>query len=286
MVNKIFCDRCENGLKKLDSDSIELVVTSPPYDDLREYEEFNLIIEDIIEELYRVIKPGGVIVWVVGDETEYGDESATSLKHIMKFKERGFNLFDTMIYIKQNPHPLNHRRYEQCFEYMFIISKGIPSTVNLIQQGCKYAGKKKGITTYIQNKKGEYTKQHKDSNVQNYRTKYNVWEYTVGNAEKYRTIVKRDHPAKFPILLARDHILSWSKESDIVLDPFMGSGTTAIAAKLTNRRFIGFEISEKYCKKSQEYLEVLNTKITKRDNIIRKFDDDLKKVIYKKYSNF
>lgn len=282
MVDNIFFGKCENGLKKLDFNSIDLVITSPPYDELRTYYGFELMIEEVIKELYRVLKPGGVIVWVVGDETEDGSESATSFKHIFNFKEVGFNLYDTMIYIKQNPHPSNRKRYEPCFEYMFIFSKGIPSTVNLMQQRCKYAGKNKGTSTYIQDKKDNYTIQHKKGLVSNFKTRFNVWEYTVGNAEKFRNLVKRQHPAKFPILLVRDHILSWSNEGDIILDPFMGSGTTAIVSRLTNRKYIGFESNEIYYNKSQEYLKILNTKIINRENIIKKFEEEMKNIIFKK----
>ena len=113
------------------------------------------------------------------------------------------------------------------------------------------------------------------------KIRFNIWEYTVGNAEKYRTIVKRKHPAKFPILLARDHILSWSNKEDIVLDPFMGSGTTAIVARLTNRKYIGFEISQEYCNRCLGYMKLLDEKITSRDKMIVKFKNELERIKYK-----
>ena len=255
MLDNVFCTSCEEGLKKLVSNSVDLVVTSPPYDELRTYQGFEFMIDEVIKELYRALKPGGVIVWVVGDETGDSDETATSFMHVLKFKEQGFKLYDTMIYIKKNPPPKNHKRYEQCFEYMFVFSKGIPSKINLIQQTCKYAGINKGISTYIQDKTDKLKQEHKTKEVSNFKTKFNIWEYTVGNSEKYRTIVKRKHPAKFPILLVRDQILSWSIEGDVVLDPFMGSGTTGKVAILNNRDFIGIEINEEYFNIAKERIE-------------------------------
>lgn len=146
---------------------------------------------------------------------------------------------------------------------MFVLCKGTPCTFRLLTQPCKYAGKKRTRNTYIQDRDDNYTAQHKKAKFQNEKIKFNIWEYTVGNAEKYRTKVKREHPAKFPILLARDHLLSWSNEGEIVLDPFMGSGTTAIVARLSNRKYIGFDISEDYCKRARGYLKEVDEKVLK-----------------------
>jgi site-specific DNA-methyltransferase (adenine-specific) len=281
MLDDIYCIRCEVGMNYLEDGSIDLVVTSPPYDQMREYTGFSLSIEEVISELYRVVKPGGIIVWVVGDETKKGNESTTAFDHIMQFKKAGFILYDTMIFKKQNPPPKNHKRYEQCFEYMFILSKGEPSITKLIIQPCRNAGKKSSKNTYVHDRSDKLELQHKDGKVKDKKIKSNVWEYTIGNSEKFRKIVERRHPAKFPILLARDHILSWSNEGDVVLDPFIGSGTTAIVAKLMNRKFIGFEISEEYYYRCREYMEELNRKLITGDRWVIKFINEMNKVKYK-----
>jgi site-specific DNA-methyltransferase (adenine-specific) len=282
LLDGIYWIRCEVGLKLLDDASIDLVVTSPPYDEMREYKGFDLRIEEVISELYRVIKPGGVIIWVVGDETKEGNETTTAFEHIIRFKDTGLILYDTMIFRKQNAPPKSHRRYEPCFEYMFVLSKGKPSTTRLIVESCRRAGKNRVGNTYIHDSSDNLVLQHKEGKVLNEKIRSNIWEYTVGNAEKYRNIVKRQHPAKFPLLLARDHILSWSNEGEIVLDPFMGSGTTAIAAKLTNRRYIGFEISREYCNKCAEYMKQLNYKLTTKDKKVIEFRNEIKEIKYKK----
>ena len=106
-----------------------MVLTSPPYDNLRSYKGYSFNFEGVANELMRVVKSGGVVIWVVGDATQNGSESGTSFRQALYFKEIGFNLYDTMIYHKINYIPLTHRRYEQCWEYMFCFSKGAPKDI-------------------------------------------------------------------------------------------------------------------------------------------------------------
>ena len=244
------CMDCVEGLKLLKDESIDLTVTSPPYDNLRKYNGYSFDFESVAKELYRVTKLGGVVVWVVGDATVKGSETGTSFKQALYFKEIGFNLHDTMIYEK-NSLPMNHNRYEQEFEYMFIFSKGKPKTFNPIRIPCKYPEKE----TARQNSKYSYTdekmrkarsnKQRKP--VGQSKIKGNIWRYTTGHNHSTKDSIAFKHPAIFPEQLANDHIISWSNPNEIVFDPFMGSGTTAKMAMLNNRRFIGCEISEEYC---------------------------------------
>lgn len=229
-------------LENISNNSIDLIVTSPPYDNLRKYNGYSFDFEKIAKELFRVIKDGGVMVWVVSDQTKNGSESGTSFKQALFFKEIGFNLHDTMIYAKTNPIPQNHNRYEQCFEYMFVLSKGKPKTFNPLRQPTKNAGKtfnwgdRKTVLDENQ------CRRHKETDIRvcnDSKIRNNIFYYSVGGG-------KSGHPAVFPYQLAEDHILSWSNEGDIILDPFMGSGTTGVAALNNNRKFIGIEINEEY----------------------------------------
>lgn len=231
-----------NVLENISNNSIDLIVTSPPYDNLRKYKGYSFDFEKIAKELFRVIKDGGVMVWVVSDQTKNGSESGTSFKQALFFKEIGFNLHDTMIYAKTNPIPQNHNRYEQCFEYMFVLSKGKPKTFNPLRQPTKNAGKtfnwgdRKTVLDENQ------CRRHKETDIRvcnDSKIRNNIFYYSVGGG-------KSGHPAVFPYQLAEDHILSWSNEGDIILDPFMGSGTTGVAALNNNRKFIGIEINEEY----------------------------------------
>jgi len=237
-------------MARMPDNFIDLTVTSPPYDNLREYKGYSFPFEEIANELYRVTKKGGVIVWVVGDATMNGSESGTSFKQALYFMSIGFNLHDTMIYRKLNPIPLTHNRYEQAFEYMFVFSKGKPNTFNPIKIPCKTAG-----TVYnIKRPKAisEASKRDRDETMTTNNTKYkdNIFEYCVGKKQGTQT-----HPAPFPEELANDHIISWSNEGDIIYDPFAGSGTTGKMAILNKRKCIMSEISAEYCDIIKKRLE-------------------------------
>lgn len=182
--------------------------------------------------MYRVTKPGGVVVWVVGDATVGGSETGSSFRQALTFTNVGFKLHDTMVYEKNSstfPARKGSKRYTQIFEYMFVFSKGVPKTANLIcDKPNKWAGHK------------DFSGKLKNP-VPDYSPRTNIWKYTTSFNDK------TGHPAPFPEALARDHIISWSNPGDVVLDPFIGSGTTAKMAILTGRNYIGFEISEEYC---------------------------------------
>lgn len=241
---------CLEHMKPMPNDSVDLVVTSPPYDNLRNYQGYTFDFEGVANELFRVIKPGGVIVWVVNDATVNGSETGSSFRQALFFKVLGLNLHDTMIYRKQNYIPLTHSRYEQEFDYMFILSKGKPKTFNPLKIPCTYAGEdKSGDKRKFYKNAETYAVGNKNSAVSKDKTRGNVWTYLVGNTTPGAKSYK--HPAKFPYKLARDHILSWSNERDTVLDPFLGSGTTGVAAAALSRKFIGIEISKEYLSMAQ-----------------------------------
>lgn len=249
--------------------TVDMTITSPPYDDMRSYGntlEWNLdICKDIIKLLYKITKPGGVVVWVINDKTKKGSETTTSFKQALAFVETGFNLNDTMIWKKENPLPqVKQPRYNQVFEYMFVFSKGLPTTFNPIMVPCKCAGKKYDST--CKNIGGEDGRTHKTFNINKEKVKDNIWEIAVAQN-------KTNHPAVFPEKLAYDHILTWSNEGDTVLDPFCGSGTSGIAAIKLKRNFIGIEKVPEYCELSKNriqtiYNERLMEKINEVSNVI------------------
>lgn len=261
-INEIICGDNIEVLREFPEECVDLTVTSPPYDNLRTYNGFEWDFEGLARELYRVTKKGGVVVWVVNDATVNGSESGTSFRQALYFKEVGFNLHDTMIWRKTNPMPVNDRRYQQSFEYMFVFSKGRPNTVNLLKEH-----KSEG-TIYRQKFKMSTTQKGKDgANVS--PTKYeggdrsvltkkkNIWEFAIGfNAKNDRIASK--HPAIFPEKLAEDHVISWSNPGDIVLDPFIGSGTTAKMATINGRKYIGIDISEDYCELARRRINDLH----------------------------
>lgn len=245
MINQIFNENCLDTMARMPDNYIDLVVTSPPYDNLRTYNGYSFDFEAIAAELWRVVKPGGVIVWVVGDATVNGSETGTSFRQALHFKSLGFNLHDTMIFAKLNPIPLTHNRYEQQFEFMFVFSKDKPKTFNPILKPNKKMGKIREGRYYKNKSAKQTTNGNSGGTIKEKSTTYNIWFYYVGNRGLQKNGIV--HPAMFPKDLVIDHINSWSNEYDIVYDPFMGSGTTALAAVETNRKYIGSEISKEYC---------------------------------------
>jgi DNA modification methylase len=249
---------CLEVMKTISDNAIDLTVTSPPYDNLRTYNGYSFDFENIAKELFRITKKGGVVVWVVGDQTKKGSESGTSFKQALYFKEIGFNLHDTMIYAKENYVPLTHNRYEQQFEYMFIFSKEKPKTFNPIMRDNIWKGNKTGGT--FRHNGNDLEAKHTKGVVKDKSIKPNIWWYKVGKYKTSTDLISFKHPATFPEQLAHDHIISWSNENDTVLDCFMGSGTTGKMAKLLNRNFIGIEISEEYYNIAKERInELKNT---------------------------
>ena len=259
-MNQVIQGDCLEVMKTLEDNSIDLTVTSPPYDNLRTYNGYTFDFEGIAKELYRVTKQGGVVVWVVGDATIKGSETGTSFKQALYFKEIGFNLHDTMIYQKINYVPLTHDRYEQSWEYMFIFTKGKPSTFNPVKIPCKGAGKleKYGLERRQNHGASHSMRLYSDTEyiaTKNTKIAPNIFSYTLGKE-------KTGHPAPFPEKLAEDHILSWSNEGDTVLDPMAGSGTTLKMAKKNNRNYIGIEISE-------EYIDIINKRLSTLDKPLK-----------------
>ena len=257
-IDKIYNCDCLEGMRRMEAESVDLTVTSPPYDCLRKYGGCEWSFDKfkaIAAEIARVLKQGGVCVWVVGDATIDGSETGTSFRQALYFKDEcGLNLYDTMLYMKANPIPQTQPRYEQMFEYMFVFSKGRPKTFNPIREKCKRAGQPQqwGRTINTDERTVKYLREDDVQQTRETKIHGNVFTYGIGGNPT-------GHPAVFPEMLAADQINSWSNEGDVVLDPFMGSGTTAKVARALNRHYIGFEISPEYCKLIANRLERTKT---------------------------
>ncbi len=249
----ILGDNCE-VMRMMPSQSIDLVVTSPPYDDLRTYGGHSWDFYGVAWNLKRLLKPGGVIVWIVNDATKDGSETGTSMRQALHFKEVGLNLHDTMIYEKSQISYPDDGRYYQSWEYSFVFSNGKPGAFNPLTVENPRAGKPISGTERGRDGKLKDMNAVKHGRLRPERSvKRNVWRYATGTASSGDNIAFK-HPAIFPDDLARDHILTWSNEGDIVLDPFSGSGTTAKMAKHNGRRFIGIEVNPEYVEISKERL--------------------------------
>jgi site-specific DNA-methyltransferase (adenine-specific) len=244
---------CLDYLRSQPADSIKFTLTSPPYDDIRDYKGYSFPFEEIAQELWRVTRPGGVIAWNVADATVKGSETGTAMRQALYFMSLGFRLHDTMIYVKKNPMPagVSSKRYHQAWEYIFILSRDAPETFNPIMVRAKFghleANMKHrgtdGNLNYVKTKRNEFTKVR------------NVFEYSVGGGHSTKDRIAFQHQAIMPEQLALDQIQTWTDPGDTVFDPFTGSGTTAKMARILGRRFVGTEMSAEYCDIARQRLE-------------------------------
>lgn len=257
-IDKIYCSDYVQLLKKLDNEIIDLTVTSPPYDNLRDYNGYSFDIETLANELFRVTKKGGVVVWVVGDRIVKGNKTLTSFKQALLFQSIGFNVHDVMIYQKKNTPFMRSNAYTNCYEFMFVFSKGTPKTFNPLME--KTA--RSGYEMLVHNKKSDGINKKTLGELKTKKTKNNIWEYAVGLGGTTNDRVAFKHPAVFPEKLAEDHILSWSSYGDLVFDPMCGSGTTCKMAKANGRHYLGCDISQEYVNISNERLRMVENMLT------------------------
>ncbi len=233
--------------------TVDCVVTSPPYDELRDYGGYSWDFNSVACGIREAIVDGGIVVWIVNDQTIDGDRSGTSFRQALGFKELGFRLHDTMIWNKRCFSGVGsiQVRYGPASEFMFVLSKGKPRCFNPIKDRKNIHAGTIGKADTVRLPNGEMlVKTHEGKTMGEYGIRFNVWDIFPEQSN-----LERVHPAQFPIRLARDHIISWSNDKDLILDPFCGSGTTLRAAKDLGRRAIGIEIEERYCEIAAKRLE-------------------------------
>lgn len=250
---EVYNEDCIDYLQRQHNQSIQFTLTSPPYDNIRNYNGYSFDFEHIAQELYRCTAQNGVVVWNVADATVNGSETGTSMRQALYFMSLGFRLHDTMIYAKKNPMPagVSSKRYHQAWEYIFVFSKDAPATFNPIMVKAKFghlAANMKhrgndGDLNYVKTKRNEFTKVR------------NVFEYSIGGGISTKDKMAFEHPAIMPEQLAQDMISTWTNPGDTVFDPFTGAGTTAKMCYVTGRKFKGTEISAEYCDITRRRLE-------------------------------
>jgi site-specific DNA-methyltransferase (adenine-specific) len=248
-LNGLYVADCVDFMNSMPVECVDLVVTSPPYDNLRDYKGYSFDFEAVAKGLFKVIKTGGVVVWVVGDKMN-GGRSLTSFKQALYFQEIGFNIHDVMVYQKKNTPFMRSNAYTNSFEFMFVLSKGKPKTFNPLKEKTV----RNGFEMVVHNKKADGINKKVLKELKTEKTKTNIWSYAVGLGGSSSDKIAFKHPAIFPERLALDHILSWSNEGDLVFDPMCGSGTTCKMASISGRRYLGVDISEEYIEIAKERL--------------------------------
>lgn len=256
LLNKIYNENCLTTISNIKSPIVDLVLTSPPYDDLRTYGGgYSFDFEPIARELTRILKPGGVIVWVVGDATIGGSETCTSFKQVLYFREKcKLDLYDTMIYQKTGTPFPSTCRYNQCFEYMFVFSKGKPNTFNPILKINKTAGAIRHSRKFRQ-ANGDMVPAFNGKSINKMGIENNIWLIRNGMFKSSKDKIAFKHPAIFPEELAEKHIKTWTNKDDVVYDPFSGSGTVAKICIMHDRKWFGSELNKEYCDIANERIK-------------------------------
>lgn len=263
-LGKIYHENCVDTLHRIPDEFVDMTITSPPYDDLREYNGYHFPVEEIAESLFHKTKTGGVVIWVVGDKTVDGSETLTSFEHAFAFKKAGFRVHDTMIYAKNNPIPSDcGKRYRQSFEYIFCFTKGQPATFNPITEPTKSAGTKIKAFRITGQGRGNVPDEDIGREIKRERKLSNIFWYNVGTASS-RDKIAFEHPAIFPEQLVADQIRTWTNEGDVVYDCFMGSGTTGKVAELLGRRWLGSEVSLEYVRLAERRIDPYRQRPTLR----------------------
>ncbi len=251
-LNNFYVGDSAKKLKRWRNNFVDLTVTSPPYDDLRDYKGYQFRAESMLSAIYRVTKPGGVCVWVVGEKINK-KRSLSSFQHAFVGQRCGFNVHDVMIYQKKNTPFMRANAYTNCYELMIIFVKGKPNTFNPI----KVPTVRSGWETAVYGKGPDAVNKKRPIELKREKTKNNIWQYAVGFGGSTTDKIAFEHPAIFPEKLAEDHILSWSNPGDIVLDPMCGSGTTCKMAEKHGRRWLGIDVSEDYINIARERIETM-----------------------------
>lgn len=246
---------CIELLKNLPDESVDLVVTSPPYCIGKAYEDphddiqtFRKQHTDIFQELYRVVKPGGSICWQVG--YHISDKCVIPLDYIV------YEIFTSLSESLDHPLTLRNRivwtfghglnsttRFSGRHETILWFTKGAQTVFNLdaVRVPQKYPGKR----SYRGPHKGELSGNPLGKNPSD------IWD--IPNV-KAKHVEKTTHPCQFPVAIPQRLIRALTLPDALVLDPFMGSGTTGVAALIEGRRFAGAEIKEEYYEISIERL--------------------------------
>lgn len=243
----LFCGDCFDMLKEIPNEYVDLIISSPPYcmkkayenphDDINTFKSLHL---RIIDELYRILKPGGSICWQIGYHVT--NSAIVPLDYLVydTFTSKNKN-FPLPLILRNRiiwtfGHGLNStQRFSGRHETILWFTKGDEYSfdVDSIRVPQKYPGKR------------HYKGEHKGMLSGNPLGKNPTDVWDIPNV-KANHIEKTDHPCQFPVVIPQRLIRALTKEQEVILDPFMGSGTTALAAFIDNRKFIGSEIQSNY----------------------------------------
>lgn len=255
-LNQVLCGDAVEELRKIPGNSIDLIVTSPPYDQIRDYKNnCNFDLHATGLEVNRVLKDGGIAVMVIQDQTKNFGKTVTSFRTIVDWVDNiGLKLFETVIYRKHGSEGAWWKnRFRIDHEYMPIFLKGArPQYFNKepLKVPSKHGGKV--MTGSGSRATNGVTKKTVTRTINPTKCRGSVWDYLMAGD---KNPLKRKHPAVFPDKIPYDFIQCFCPVGGVVLDPFGGCGSTAVAAKQLNRNFILIDIEQEYCDLARQRIE-------------------------------
>ena len=255
LKDKLIVGDCLNIMKKIEENTFDLIVFSPPYDSLRKYNDYTFDLKKTGEQIFRVLKDGCLCAMVIQDQTKNFGKSLTSFRTAVDWVDRiGFKLFETVIYRK---HGIEgawwNKRFRVDHEYIHLFLKGEkPRYFNKdpLRIPSKHGGK---TMVGSGNRKTDGTTTKTTTiHVNKMKCRGTVWDYlNAGDKNK----LKQQHPAVFPDKIPYDIISCFSPVKGLVLDPFVGSGSTCVMAKKLDRFYTGIDISSKYIEIAKKRLK-------------------------------
>ncbi len=268
-LNKIYQGDSIELLKKLESDSIDLVITSPPYSTLKTYIDNNGINADdyvdwfipYCKEIERVLKPTGSFILNINDKINNGFRHPYVFDLISRLhKETNLKMFERLFWNKMKGLP-NRSRFGDRVEFIFWFAKEKGFYFNIDEMRTPYSQKS------IQRMKNPLKKRFARNEENQNSNEYKDWNpnplgalpTTLVNISSESKRIADNHVAVYPLELVNYFIKGSTKPGDVVLDPFMGTGTTGLSAINLGRNYIGFEMQ-------QDYIDIANSRI--RDNKI------------------
>lgn len=259
--NKVIRMDCVEGMKKLPDNSIDMCIFSPPYDQLRTYEgnpEFDL--NETGKQLFRILKEGSICAMVIQDQTKDFAKSLTSFRTIVDWCDNiGFRLFECCIYHKHGTEGAWWKqRFRVDHEYIPLFLKGKrPVYFNKEPLKVPSIHADKMMTGFGNRRTDGTTTKSITRKINPTKCRGTVWDYMMAGD---KNMTKRQHPATFPDQIPYDVIQCFCREGGIVIDPYMGSGSTAVSAVKLNRNFIGFDVCQRYVDVASQRIETEKTR--------------------------
>ncbi len=268
-LNKIYLGDALDLLKKLPDNSIDLVITSPPYSTMKKYiDDEGILADDYVDwfipyckEIERVIKPTGSFILNINDKVEGGFRHPYVFDLISRLhKETGLKMFERLFWNKMKGLP-NKSRFGDRIEFLFWFVKEKDFKFKIDEMRTEYSPV--SIKRMKKPLKKRYSRGEDDSELE-----YKDWQpnpkgalpTTLVNISSQSKKIADTHVAVYPTELIKYFIMGSTDEEDIVLDPFMGTGTTGLVANELNRNYIGFELQKEYVTLSEKRISELNGK--------------------------